>query len=45
MRTKIVSAFPVNGCEKITMVLDNLEDELNHLNRVEVLDDNSEDVF
>jgi hypothetical protein len=35
------------GCEKITMVLDNLEDELNHLNaEVEVLDvDDIEDVF
>jgi len=27
-----------NGCEKICMVLDNLEDELKHLERVEVLD-------
>ena len=33
------------GCEKITMVLDNLEDELNHLNRVVVMDDDLEDVF
>lgn len=27
--------WEMNGCEKICMVLDNLEDELNHLNRVE----------